>query len=81
MEHEENNKTQDKEKVLFIGSSLLQGIKLKGLAKNVTIRTLRGAHINDDVENELLRMSPLNQFDRIIFQVGTNDCSSGSTME
>lgn len=64
-------------KTLIIGSSLLKGIKTRGL-KNTDIRTNRGAKIPDIIDAvEKMDLSP---YKTIIVHIGGNDVSAGVSM-
>lgn len=69
--HFDNGKKQQKAKqTLIIGSSLLKGIKTRGL-HNTDVRTIRGARI-ERITDEIMK-TDISTYKNIILQVGGND--------
>ena len=61
-------------KTFIIGSSILQRIKHRGLQRNVSVRTMTGAHISH--VRDRIERTRLEHVSNIIVQAGGNDVSS-----
>lgn len=66
-------------KTLFIGSSMLKGVKVKGLQRHVTVSTNPGAETRHIINR--LQESDLSQFKNVIVYIGGNDLSNGRSTQ
>ena len=61
-------------KTLLIGDSIIKDINEKGLSSDVKVECKRGGETKDI--KEIIEKSPIEEFNTLIIQVGTNDCTS-----
>ena len=71
-----NNKSSN---VLIIGDSILHGINIKGLIRNVHKHAASGAKIDSILDD--IKMFDLKTFSTVIIYIGGNDVASGSDLE
>ena len=75
----QTNQSQNKNKTLLIGDSLLSAVNRKGLKNNVHCAPFPGATI--DIINKNISMYNLTQFKNVIIYCGGNDSATPDKME
>ena len=73
---EQRNNLEEKKKTLIIGDSILKGIQLRGLQKNVSVMIFPGKKAND-IRTKLQRFK-LTLYENVIIYIGGNDAADGS---
>lgn len=69
---------QPRVNTLLIGSSILKGIRTRGLKQTVNVSTNRGAQARDILG--VLKQTNLNKYNNIVVYAGGNDVSNGRTL-
>ena len=73
---EPRNNLEEKKKTSIIGDSILKGIQLRGLQKNVSVMPFPGKKAND-IRTKLQRFN-LTLYENVIIDIGGNDAADGS---